>query len=259
MMRFLNQFVFKPSHEVLKGIRSMLEQAGLLKEMDLFFYFKIEDPLYYLLFTQMYDFKIINDGVIPTEDQGSCLIATNHQSILDPLVSGLGIVHNSHRAPWQLTKSELYDHPIFGTFVAANQTIPIHRGENDQAALQRCLDEMLIHNRLVLVYPEGTYGPGGGVFLPFKTGIARLAWDAQVPVIPMAMYGQDKILPRDEFKNFKTTGKLRVGFGEPLPLATLFPGKKKGDAITQDEYKVATAMIQDAVQKAWNSIAQEFK
>ncbi len=257
MMKTLNQ-LFKPSHEAMKAIRGMLDKAGMLKEMDLFLYFKIEDPFFYLLFTQMYDFKIINDGVIPTEDKGPFLLATNHQSILDPIISGLGIVHNSRRAAWQLTKSELFDHPLFGTFVAANQTIPIHRGENDQEALQRCLDEMLVHNRPVLVYPEGTYGPGNGVFLPFKTGITRLAWDAQVPVIPMAMYGQDKILPKEEFKNFKTTGKLRVGFGEPLTIAQLFPGKKKGDTIQHVEHQAATAKIQEAVQAVWNSLAAEF-
>jgi 1-acyl-sn-glycerol-3-phosphate acyltransferase len=251
--------LLKPSHEAVKAIRKMLDQAGLLKQMDLFFYFKIEDPLYYLLFTQMYDFKIINDSVLLTEEQGPFLLAVNHQSIMDPLVSGLGVVHNSHRSAWQLTKSEMFDNPIFGNFVAANQTIPINRGENDTAALQRCIDEMLVHNRPVQVYPEGTYGPGDGVLLPFKTGIVRLAWDAQVPVIPMAMYGQDKILPKDEFKNFKTTGKLRVGFGNPLSIAKLFPGKKKGDTISQDEYKAATAIVQAAVQETWNMLAAEFK
>lgn len=260
MMRFLNQAVFKPTHEAMKALRGLLAQAGMLKEMDLFLYHGIEDPFFYLLFTQLYDFKIVNDSVIPREDAGCCLFATNHQSILDPIISGLAIVHNSRRVAWQLTKAELFDHPLFGTFVAANQTIPIRRGENDQEALQRCLDEMMLHNRPVLVYPEGTYGPGGGVFLPFKTGIARLAWDAQVPVIPMAMHGQDKILPKEDFKQFKMTGeKLRVGFGSPIGINELFPGKVKGDDIQQAAYKAATEKIQAAVKETWDLLDAEFK
>lgn len=257
MMKFLNA-VAKPGHEVMKMARQLLDQAGVLKDLDKFTYYSIEDPLFYALFTQLYDFKIVNDGVIPTEEQGPCLFATNHQSILDPIVSGLAIVHNSKRAAWQLTKSELFDNPMFGTFVAMNYTIPIRRGENDQAALQRCLDEMLIHNRPVMVYPEGTYGPGTRDLLPFKTGIARLAWDAQVPVIPQATYGLAAILPKEHFSKFKTTGKLRVGFGEPLGIATLFPGRKRGDTPSQDEYKAATAKIQDAVQAVWDMLDRDY-
>ncbi len=258
-MKFLSNYVFKPSHEVMKGIRGMLAQAGVLKDLDRFNYYSIEDPLFYFLFTQAYDFKIVNDGVIPTVDEGCCLFATNHQSILDPIVSGLAIVHNSRRFAWQLTKAELFDHPMFGTFVAANYTIPIRRGENDTDALQRCLDEMKINNNPVLVYPEGTYGPGTADLLPFKTGIARLAWDAQLPVIPMATHGLANILPKEDFKSFKTSGKLRVGFGPRLNLSTLFPGKKAGQILEQNDFKAATAQIQDAVQSVWKGLDAEFQ
>ncbi|MHA1684221.1 MAG: lysophospholipid acyltransferase family protein [Promethearchaeota archaeon] len=250
--------VAKPFHEAVKGLRSLLDQVGVLRDMDLFFYYKIEDPVYYLWFTQVYDFKIVNDEVIPAEEEGPCLFATNHQSILDPLVSGLAIVHNSGRAAWQLTKAELFENPLFGNFVAANQTIPINRGEKDDLALQKCVDEMLINNRPVLVYPEGTYGKGGEL-LPFKTGIARLAWDAQVPVIPMATYGLYDILPHEHFSSFKSGGvKLRVGFGDRLNLDTLFPGKKKGDKLDYNDFQAATEKIQAAVQDVWNMLDREY-
>ncbi|MHA1792670.1 MAG: lysophospholipid acyltransferase family protein [Promethearchaeota archaeon] len=251
--------IAKPFHEAVKGIRSLLDGVGILKDIDFFFYNNIEDPIYYLWFTQAYDFKIINDDVIPTKEEGPFLLATNHQSILDPLVSGLAVVHRSKRVPWQLTKSELFENPLFGNFVAANQTIPIKRGENDLESLQRCIDEMIINNRPVMVYPEGTYGPRDGTLLPFKTGIARLAWDAQVPVISMATYGLYDILPHEHFKSFKPSGvKLRVGFGDRLTLDKLFPGKKKGDKVEHEDFKKATNKIQDAVQAVWDMLARDY-
>jgi 1-acyl-sn-glycerol-3-phosphate acyltransferase len=258
LKKLFNDLVLKPQYLIVKGIREMMAQAKILDPVDHFIYRYIEDPVYWIWFTNAYKYEIINDSVIPKEDEGCCVFAANHQSIMDPLTSGLAIVHNSKRMAFQLTKSELFEDPVLGNFVAMNQTIPIKRGAHDVEALQKCVNVIVEKNRPVLVYPEGTYGPGNGELLPFKSGVSIIAWDAQVPVIPMATYGIDRVLPKGNFKEFKMTGLIKIKFGEPLPLATLFPNKKKGDKLDEKDLKYATGLIQTAVQGLWNEMNKEY-
>lgn len=236
-----------------------MDKAGILDPVDHFIYKNIEDPLLTFWFRNSYQFKIINDDVIPTEEEGCCLFASNHQSIMDPLTSGLAIVHTSRRMAFQLTKAEMGDDPLMGNYVSMNQVIYIRRGENDQEAMQQCVDAMVEQNRPVLVYPEGTYGPGDGVLLKFKTGATRLAWDAQVPIIPMATYGLDKVCPGKHVKQLKTKGLIRVTFGDRLELKDLFPGKKPGDKIEQPDFVAATEKVQAAVQALWDGMDKDIR
>lgn len=256
---FLSDLFLKPQYLVIKTIREFMASANILDSFDHFVYRQIEDPLFALWFSTAYKFKIFHDEVIPRENEGCCLFAANHQSIMDPMTSGFAIYHNSHRMPFQLTKSSLGEDPLLGNYVSMNQVIYIKRGENDVEALQKCVDVMVHDNRPVLIYPEGTYGPGKGELLPFKTGIARIAWDSQMPVIPMATYGIDLVLPKGDFKKFKPTGFIQIKFGDRLPISELFPHKKPGDNISPDEYQSATQLIQDKVQALWKSMDAEFK
>ena len=256
--KLFNDLVLKPQYLIVKAIREMMAQAKILDTFDHFIYRYIEDPVYYLWFTTAYKYQIINDSVIPKEDEDCCVFASNHQSIMDPLTTGLAIVHNSKRMAFQLTKSELFEDPVLGNFVAMNQTIPIKRGAHDVEALQKCVDAILQRNRPVLVYPEGTYGPGNGEMLPFKSGVSIIAWDAQVPVIPMATYGIEKVLPKGNFKEFKMSGLIKIKFGEPIPLSKLFPNKKKGDKLEEKDFKYATSLIQTVVQNLWNEMNAEY-
>ncbi len=260
IMKFLNDWVFKPNYVITKTIRNFMDNMGILDPIDQFIYTKIEDPLFYMWFTNSYDLKIINDEVIPSEEEGCCVFAANHQSIMDPLVSGLAIVHNSRRIPFQLTKAELGKDPMLGNFVDMNQTIFIERGEHDIEALEKCVSEIKENNRPILVYPEGTYGPGNGVMLEFKTGVARIAWDAQVPIIPMATWGIDKIMGKEASRSMKppkSEGKLRVKFGDPIPLSRLFPGKSAEDQISREEFQKGTEKVQQAVQGIWSELNQK--
>jgi 1-acyl-sn-glycerol-3-phosphate acyltransferase len=64
------------------------------------------------------------------------------------------------------------------------------------------------------IYPEGTRSPDGRLYRG-KTGVARMALEAQVPVIPVAISGTPEIMPIDA-KIPRLTGTPRVEFGKPL-------------------------------------------
>ena len=251
------QKLFKPGYDIVRKSRELMESAGLLDPVDHFIYKNIEDPLFQLLFTQLYDLKVYDDDLIPTEEDGCCLFTSNHMSIIDPPVLSLAVFHNSKRMPFQLTKSELGEDTILGNFVSMNQVIYIKRGVNDTEALQKCVDVMVEDNRPVLVFPEGTYGPGDGEFLPFKTGATRIAFDAKVPIVPLAIYGTDKIMGAEASRKFKapeSKGKIRVKFGKPITIKDMFGNKTDPKP---EDFKKATQMIKDVIQALYNSLAND--
>jgi 1-acyl-sn-glycerol-3-phosphate acyltransferase len=119
---------------------------------------------------------------------GPALIACNHLSYFDA-VSNSHAVLKAGRVPRFLAKDELFRVRVLGTFLRAHGQIPVKRGSGDQSPLRRARDA-LAEGEVVLVYPEGTVTKRPD-HLPMqgKTGIARLALEAGLPVIPMASWG----------------------------------------------------------------------
>lgn len=123
---------------------------------------------------------------------GPALIACNHLSYFDP-VSNAHAVLRAGRVPRFLAKRELFEAPVLGWFLRAHGQIPVRRGTGDQSPL-RLAQEALGRGEVVVIYPEGTVTRRPD-HLPMeaKTGMVRLALEAQVPVIPMASWGSAAI------------------------------------------------------------------
>src|SRR5918998_1443420 len=98
-------------------------------------------------------------------------------------------------------------------FSAAGQ-VPIDRssGSAAQAALDTGV-RLLAAGNLLGIYPEGTRSPDGRLYKG-KTGVARMALQAGVPVIPVAMVGTDKVSPRGT--KMWRPHRVEVRFGAPL-------------------------------------------
>lgn len=259
-MKFLQKWVLDPLNDFTFGYRRFLENVGLQPFLDKTIY-AMEEVVFYQLFKTLYDFKIINPEVIPKE--GAAIFASNHTSLLDPIIVGDAICHPTKRQAYQLAKAELMADALLNNFTRMNKAIFIRRGDNDDTALDRCKG-VLDEGNLLVVFPEGTLSEGNGKFLEFKTGTARLAYDCQVPIIPTAIYGSDKIFGKNS-KMPATKGKLRVKFGEPLTIEKLFKISVKSNETVQDklvsqdnlDYSRATRKIQREVEKLWMDIWSE--
>lgn len=247
--------ILTPGHAIGKFGLEILDAIGLKKPLESLVY-QIEDPLLLSWFSKSYDWKIFNEEYIPPVGNAA-VIACNHQSILDPLTSGLAIFHKSRRMAWQLTKSELGDDPLLGMYVSVNHVIFIHRGEQDEKAIEQCVKALTEEKGLVLVYPEGTYGPGHGEFLPFKSGVIRIAMLGNVPIIPMASYGVDEIMGAEASRKMKMPNKegvIRIKFGKPIPVSELLDNKKNPD---KDDMKAAAEKLQAIVHGLWEELAKD--
>lgn len=128
--------------------------------------------------------------------RGPVIVVSNHVSYADVLFLAQFVYVNG-RAPRFIGKRSVFEIPIIGRIILAAEQIPVNRESGDAS---RALDHAiaaLVAGHLVGVYPEGTLTRDENLWpMVAKTGIARLAISTQAPVIPVAVWGTQKVLPR---------------------------------------------------------------
>jgi 1-acyl-sn-glycerol-3-phosphate acyltransferase len=142
---------------------------------------------------------------------GPAILAANHQSFLDNLL--LPLVVKRRRVVF-LGKAEYFDKWYLRWFFKGAGVIPIRRESRagSELALGTAV-EALRSGKLIGIFPEGTRSPDGRLFRG-KTGVARLALDAQVPIVPVAIVGTYRALPYN--RKLPRPGRITVRFGKPL-------------------------------------------
>jgi 1-acyl-sn-glycerol-3-phosphate acyltransferase len=162
------------------------------------------------------------EGLEHIPDSGPAILASNHLAVADSFYLPLVV----HRRITFLAKAEYFT----GTglkgwftrwFYTVSGQVPIDRSSADAA--QGALDtakRLLDAGKLMGMYPEGTRSPDGRLYKG-KTGLARLALETGVPVIPVAMIGTDLVNPAGS--NMWRFGQVTVRIGKPLDF-TRFDG-----------------------------------
>ncbi|GAA1262510.1 lysophospholipid acyltransferase family protein [Arthrobacter pascens] len=146
---------------------------------------------------------------------GPAIIASNHLSFSDSIFMPLMVP----RPVIFLAKSEYFTGTglkgrLTALFFRLTNQLPMDRsgGAASAASLDAGMD-VLTHGGLLGIYPEGTRSPDGRLYRG-KVGVARLALQARVPVIPVAMIGTDKVQPIG--KRLPSIRRIGMIFGAPL-------------------------------------------
>jgi putative phosphoserine phosphatase/1-acylglycerol-3-phosphate O-acyltransferase len=155
--------------------------------------------------------------------RGPALLAANHRSYFD--VVALAIVAARLGRPVRfLGKRELFDAPVIGPLARALGGISVDRGSGSDQPL-RDAQRALEAGELVVILPQGTIPRGEAFFDPVlraKTGTARLAAMTGVPVVPIGLWGTEKVWPRSARVPTVTTitnpPTIRVRIGPPVRL-----------------------------------------
>ncbi|HZC28480.1 MAG TPA: lysophospholipid acyltransferase family protein [Gaiellaceae bacterium] len=156
-------------------------------------------------------FRLRAEGVENLPQNGGFVLAANHTSNFDPWPLGLPLW--PRRFLRFMAKSELYWWPL-GRLISAVGGFPVRRGARDIQAIQTAI-ELARGGDVVAMFPEGTRRAKG---LRKKhearahTGAARIALDADVPLVPAAITGTDRLA---------RLGPLRVRYGTAIPLDDL--------------------------------------
>src|SRR5919197_1833260 len=156
-------------------------------------------------------FRLRAEGLENLPQDGGFVLAANHVSNFDPWP--LGIPLWPQRYLRFMAKSELFWFPL-GPLIRAGGAFKVRRGEGDLEAIHRAV-ELVRDGHIVVMFPHGTRQRKGLVkkYQPrAHTGAARIALDAEVPLVPAAIAGTGR-LSRLE--------RLRVRYGKPIPLDDL--------------------------------------
>jgi 1-acyl-sn-glycerol-3-phosphate acyltransferase len=156
---------------------------------------------------------IVGRRNVPTE--GAAILASNHLSVSDSIFLPLMI----DRPMSFLAKSDYFTGKglkgwATRMFMKATGQIAIDRtgGKASEASLNTGL-QVLGRGDLLGIYPEGTRSPDGKLYRG-RTGLARMALEAHVPVIPVVMVDTDVIMPIG--RSIPRVGRVGVVIGEPL-------------------------------------------
>ncbi|OBF23783.1 lysophospholipid acyltransferase family protein [Mycobacterium sp. ACS4331] len=155
------------------------------------------------------------EGLEHVPVEGPAILASNHLAVMDSFYLPLVV----RRRITFLAKQEYFTGTgVKGRFLAWFYTVvgqvPIDRTDADsaQAALDTAV-RILGERKLLGMYPEGTRSPDGRLYKG-KTGLARLALQTGVPVIPVAMIGTNVVNPPG--KKGLRFGQVTVRFGKPM-------------------------------------------
>ncbi|SFP24768.1 1-acyl-sn-glycerol-3-phosphate acyltransferases [Amycolatopsis arida] len=175
--------------------------------------------------------------------QGPALLVLNHVSHLDPAVDAV-FVHQHKRVPRFLAKDSVARAPIFRRIFLGSGGIPVYRGTSKAGDSLRAAHQALREGKMVVIYPEGTItrDPTGWPKRSY-TGVARLALENDVPVIPIARWGTERIWNGYD-KKFRPLPRKTVvhSVGDPIDLSAYRGGPVGGGTLRE-----VTDLIMDEV------------
>jgi 1-acyl-sn-glycerol-3-phosphate acyltransferase len=170
------------------------------------------------------------EGLENIPREGPALIAANHTSYFDPLAHALAVVEAGRR-PRFMAKKELYDNWFMGRLLRGAHQIPVDRGSGSRAPIEAAVGA-LREGEVVMIFPEGTvttnpdHTPMRG-----KTGVARIALEADVPVIPSAVWGAHQVVQKGGQKGLTFGRPIWAKIGAPIDLSDSLDRRNDPEAL----------------------------
>lgn len=189
-------------------------------------------------------FRMSVSGLEHVPKSGAYVIAPNHRSNLDIIVTGIA----TRRRQRYMGKHTLWAKPAGGWIVSQLGGFPVTRGTVDREALQRCLDVVGAGEPLVL-YPEGTRLSGPNIGKLFD-GVAYVATKSQVPIIPVGIAGTERAMAKGS-KLIRPV-KVHLEIGPPIMPPVAIDGRR----VSRDLMHQVTEELQVELQRLFD-LAQE--
>jgi 1-acyl-sn-glycerol-3-phosphate acyltransferase len=139
---------------------------------------------------------------------GPVILAANHGSQIDPVV----VVAAVSRRCTFLAAAELLTMPVLGALIRPFRPVPIKRGRFDRGAIQECLAR-LGRGEALVIFPEGKISTDGRL-RPAHDGLAFLAAQARVPIVPIGIAGTYEVWPLGT--RMPRRGRIIVRAGAPF-------------------------------------------
>lgn len=176
------------------------------------------EPLYYSIIKSAramffgLGMKVDSVGEQNLPRHGGAVLAINHTSFLDFIFAGVPADDNGHRFVRFMAKDGVFKHPVAGPLMRGMKHIPV-----DRAAGAQAFDDAvaaLRRGELVGVFPEATMSRAFDI-KDLKNGAARMAMAAEVPLIPLIVFGGQRMLSYDH-RDFGRGKTIAITVGTPM-------------------------------------------
>jgi 1-acyl-sn-glycerol-3-phosphate acyltransferase len=159
------------------------------------------------------DLQITVSGAENVPRTGGAVLASNHVSYLDFIFCGLAGVERKRLTRF-MAKQEVFAHPVAGPLMRGMHHISVDRAAGG-ASFQAAADALRA-GEVVGVFPEATISRSFTV-KEIKTGAVRLAQETGVPLVPVALWGGQRLFTKDLPRDFRTRGRpLTIMAGTPM-------------------------------------------
>ncbi|WP_347176559.1 lysophospholipid acyltransferase family protein [Candidatus Protofrankia datiscae] len=195
-------------------------------------------------FFKALDLKIDVRGQEHVPTTGGCVVIINHVSYLDFALVGIPFWRSHRRLVRFMAKHDVFSHPIAGPLMRGMRHIPVDRSSGSGSYHHAVA--ALRAGEFVGVFPESTLSRSF-CLQPFKTGAARMAVEANVPVLPVAIWGSQRILAKGRPRNFRAARGTPVSIivGEPIPPTELTPAAAGTKLLSDAVLKLLTDAQRD--------------
>jgi 1-acyl-sn-glycerol-3-phosphate acyltransferase len=187
---------------------------------------------------RLMDFRFNVSGQEHLPRTGGAVLVVNHISYVDFIMAGYG-ARWSKRLTRFMAKRETFDHKITGPLMRS-----LHHISVDRASGQDSYDEAVRYLRngeVVGVFPEATISRSF-LIKELKTGAVRMAAEADVPLVPMVLWGTQRLLTKDHPRDFSRHKTISITMGEPLSPDGATPVEK-----TAQLREAMSSMLDDAI------------
>ncbi len=197
------------------------------------------------------------DGVEHVPAHGPAILVGNHRSYFDPIAIALLVARTGRQVRF-LGKKEVFDAPIVGQIATAMGGIRVERGTGSDEPLKAAADA-LDAGEIVALMPQGTIPRGPAFFEPVlkaRWGAAKLAEMTRAPVIPIGLWGTERVWPRSgrlpNVLNVFDPPQISVRVGEPVAMKY-----RSADADTKRMMKAITDLLPPEARKRRTPTAAE--
>ena len=197
---------------------------------------------------------VIGAENIPAES--GALLAGNHTGYADFILLGTGPYLHGERLVRFMAKKSVFEVPVLGWLLKLMKHVPVDRARGGASIAPAV--EMLREGNLVGIFPEATISRSFEL-ANFKTGAARIAHQAGVPLVPCVMWGSQRIWTKDLPKHFRNVPVI-VRYGEPVHLtgdaeADTAELKRQMQLLLDASRSEYASLYSDGAGEAWMPVA----
>ncbi|GAA2065836.1 lysophospholipid acyltransferase family protein [Streptomyces albiaxialis] len=189
------------------------------------------------------DLRFDMQGTEHVPQRGGAVLVSNHISYLDFIFAGLA-ARPAKRLVRFMAKESVFRHKVSGPLMRAMKHIPVDRsrGENAYAHALKALRS----GEIIGVFPEATISRSF-TLKDFKSGAARLAQEARVPLVPVALWGTQRLWTKGRKRDFgRNHVPIGIRVGEPL-----HPGADESAVTVTERLRERIQELLEAAQRAY--------